>query len=69
MNGLEGSYLSRTGSVMRDRVNLLYVGTPFTVRDNFDTLASYTDQLRVPAMDALKEEAILIVVYSVFHCE
>ena len=37
VGGLEGCYLSRAGSVMRDRVNLLYSDTPFTFEANFAT--------------------------------
>ena len=54
---------------MRDRVNLLYTDTPFTFETNFSTLSIYADQLRLAAMDALAEEAILIAIYPVFHCE
>ena len=69
VSGLEGSCLSRIGSVMRDRVNLLYTDTPFAFEANFATLSAYADQLRRAALDALEEEAILIVVYPVYHCE
>ena len=69
VSGLEGSYLSRLGNMMRDRINLLYTDTPFTFAANFATLSSYADKLRHAALDALREEAILIAVYPVFHCE
>jgi hypothetical protein len=69
VSGLTGSYLSKLGSVMRDRVNLLYTDTPFTFAANRDTLSSYADKLRLAVMDALEEEAMLIAVYPVFHCE
>lgn len=69
MSGLEGSCLSRLGSVMRDRVNLLYTDTPFTFETNFATLSSYADKLRLAALNALEEEAILIAVHPLFHCE
>jgi hypothetical protein len=69
VGGLEGCYLSRAGSVMQDRVNLLYSDTPFTFEADFATLATYSDKLRLAALDALEEEAILIAVYPVFHCE
>jgi hypothetical protein len=69
VNGLEGSYLSRAGTVIRDRVNLLFTDTPFTFAANLETLSKYVDTLRSAVMDALEEEEILIVVYPVFHCE
>ena len=67
--GLEGSYLEHSGRIMRDRVNLLYTDTPFTFTSNLETLSTYADKLRLAAMSALTEEAILIVVYPVFHSD
>src|SRR5438876_10799086 len=51
--GLEGSYLSRSGRIMRDRVNLLYTDTPFSFTANFATLSSYTEKVRLAAASAL----------------
>jgi hypothetical protein len=48
VSGLEGSYLSRIGSVMRDRVNLLYTDTPFTFAANFATLSGIGESNRCP---------------------
>jgi hypothetical protein len=42
--GLEGSYLSRTGRIMRDRVNVLYADAPFTFTANLSTLSTYLDK-------------------------
>jgi hypothetical protein len=67
VRGLEGSYLSRLGAVMRDRINLLYCDTPFALDSNFDTVAAYADKLREVAFRALEEEVVLVVVYSVYH--
>jgi hypothetical protein len=69
VRGLEGSYLSRLGSVMRDRVNLLYSDTPFALDTNFATLAAYADELRDAGLRALEEEAVLITVMPVYHAE
>lgn len=69
VGGLEGSYLSRSGRIMRDRVNLLYTDTPFTFTANLETLSAYADKLRRAAFAALAEEAILVVVYPVYHSE
>ena len=65
--GLAGSYLSRLGAVMRDRVNVLYFDTPFTLNSNLAKLAAYADELRDVALRALEEEVVLVVVYSVYH--
>jgi len=69
VSGLQGSYLSRAGAVIRDRVNLLFADTPFTFAANFGTLSNYVDKLRLAVNNALEEEEILIVVYPVFHGE
>jgi hypothetical protein len=69
LRGLEGRYLARAGDIIRDRVNLIYSDTPFSLEDNFDTVAQYADRLRQAAFDALDEEAILVAIHSVFHSE
>lgn len=67
VRGLEGSYLSRLGAVMRDRINLLYCDTPFTLQSNLDKLSTYADKLREVAFRALDEEVVLVAIYSVYH--
>jgi hypothetical protein len=37
---LDGTYLSRLGLKMQDRVHLLYADTPFAFEENFTTLLS-----------------------------
>jgi hypothetical protein len=69
LRGLEGSYLSRLGLRMRDRVNLVYTDTPFAVEEHFARLSRYIDQLRDAAFEALDEEAVLVVVSKVYHAE
>jgi hypothetical protein len=69
VRGLDGSYLSRLGSKVRDRVNLIYTDTPFGLRSNRATIAHYADQLRKAAFEALEEEAVLVVVMQVYHVE
>jgi hypothetical protein len=41
VRGLEGSYLSRAGSVMHDHINLLYADASFAFTGNFATLSLY----------------------------
>ncbi len=69
LRGLSGNYLAHSGWPIQDQINLLYTDTFFTVEDNFALLSEYTDRLRVAALKALKEEAILIVVIKVYHSE
>ncbi len=67
VRGLAGSYLSRLGSVIHDQVNLLYTDTSFSCATNLAGIADYADELRDVAFRALNEEAILVVVYPVYH--
>jgi hypothetical protein len=67
MRGLEGNYLSHSGSIIRDRVNLVYTDTPFGFSDHRAPLSRYAEQLRQTAAEALDEEAILIAVLSTHH--
>ena len=69
VRGLEGSYLSRLGLKMQDRINLAYTDTPFPLPENFIRLSKYTDELREASFAALEEEAILVVAYSITHSE
>jgi hypothetical protein len=69
LRGLEGNYLSRRGLVMRDRINLLYTDTIFAIEENTEQLSRYVDELRQAAFEALEEEAVLVVVFKVYHAE
>ena len=69
IQGLDGSYLSRLGLRMQDRVHLIYTDTPFAFEENFESISRYTDALRNAAFEALAEEAILVVVLKVYHAE
>jgi hypothetical protein len=67
MRGLDGSYLSRLGVRMQDRINLIYTDTPFAFAENSEKISRYTDQLKEAAVEALEEEAILVAVLKVYH--
>lgn len=67
--GLDGSYLSRAGLSIRDRINLVYSDTPFALEDHFPLISRYADALRAAAHTALQEEAVLVVVWRVYHAE
>lgn len=69
IRGIEGHYLSRVGVVTPDRVNVLYTDAPFGFATDFALLSDYADELRDAAYKALNEEAILIVVYPVYHSQ
>jgi hypothetical protein len=67
--GLNGSYLSQSGSQIQDRVNLIYTDTPYAFEENFEIISSYADKLRMATFTALEEESILITVAKVYHAE
>jgi hypothetical protein len=69
VRGLEGSYLSRLGERVRDRINLVYTDTPFGFAENFPRVSRYADELRDAALGALEEEAVLVAVFPVYHAE
>ena len=69
VRGLEGNYLSRLGLRMRDRVNHAYTDIPVGLDEKFDRISRYADELRDAALQALEEEAVLIVVFKVYHAE
>jgi hypothetical protein len=69
VRGLDGSYLSRAGLSVRDRINLIFTDAPFSLQDNLDLVATYADSLRDAAYSALEEEAILVAVVQVYHSE
>ena len=67
VRGLEGSYLSQSGELIPDRINLLYSDAPVALSTDFATVAAYVRQLKRAAMEALSEEEILISVEQVYH--
>ena len=69
VRGLEGNYLSRLGTRMRDCINLVYTDAPFALEENFAQVSRYADELRDAAFEALEEEAVLIAVFKVYHAE
>jgi hypothetical protein len=65
--GLDGSYLSQRGEIIRDRINLLYTDAHLTLGEDFELIAEYADKLRQAAFEALEEEAVLVAVIQVHH--
>jgi len=69
IRGLDGSYLSRAGLPIQDRINLIYTDTPYGFDENFGIISGYADKLQSAASAALEEETILITVIQVYHAE
>ena len=69
VRGLEGSYLSRAGDIVQDRVNLIYTDAPFSMRGHRESVGRYAEQLKAAAFEALEEEAILVAVSVVLHSD
>ncbi len=67
IRGLDGSYLSKFSEKIQNRINLIYTDTPYSFEENSDLLSTYSDKIRKAAFEALEEEAILFVVWQVYH--
>ena len=67
VSGLDGKYLSGYGQVINDRVTLIYTDTPFDLNENLDSVSIYSDKLRESTFQSLNEEAVLVVVWPVYH--
>lgn len=48
VRGLDGSYLSKLGEKIQDRINLIYTDTPYSFQENEELLSIYTDELKKP---------------------
>ncbi len=69
LRGLDGSFLSRQGDRIRDRINLIYTDAPFGFEKNFGALSRYSGELRKAAYSALAEEAVLVAVSKIHHAD
>lgn len=69
IHGLDGSYLSEAGSLIQDRINLIYTNTPYAFEANFETISTYADKLKAAVNTALEEETVLIAVLRVYHSQ
>ena len=67
IRGAKGLYLSNSGAVDADDIDLVYTDTPFDLDADFGGLSTYTDNLRAALLEATSEESILIVVHEIFH--
>jgi hypothetical protein len=69
IRGLDGAYLSRAGSQIQDRINLIYTDTPYPFEENSEIIATYADKLKAAAFAGLEEETILVAVLKVYHAD
>jgi hypothetical protein len=69
MRGLDGRYLSRAGRQVQDRVHLIYPDTPFAFEEHGERLSRDAEALRDAALEALAAEAMLVVVWKIYHAE
>ena len=67
IRGVEGRYLSGSGELVPDRINLLYSDTPLALSKDFSIVAAYARELRRAGMEKLSEETILVSVQQVYH--
>jgi hypothetical protein len=66
----QGKYRSTAGSILPDKINILFTDTPFYWDKDRLLLEQYTTALRQVVQQVLRnEEAILIAVYPVYHIE
>jgi hypothetical protein len=69
LRGLDGSYLSRKGWCISDRINLIYTDAALSFRDNPEKWSRYGEALHRDIHQALEEEAVLVVMFGVYHVE
>jgi hypothetical protein len=69
IRGLDGSYLSRGGLKMQDKISIIYTDIPLALEENLDRVSGYADHLTKAAYEALEEEAILVAASTVYHSE
>ena len=69
IRGLDGSYLSRAGLKMQDKINIIHTDIPLAFEDNFERVSLYAANLTKAASEALEEEAILVAAFKVYHSD
>lgn len=67
IRGAKGLYLSGSGSIDADDINVVYADTAFDADADLEALSAYTDSLKAALLEATSEESILIVVNEIFH--
>ena len=69
LRGIDGSYLSRKGLLVTDRIYLIYTDAPLSIRDNLGQFSRYGEALRLAVDNALEEETVLVAMYGVYHVD
>jgi hypothetical protein len=69
VRGLSGTYLSRLGLTVEDRVNLLYSDAALDFEVDSTLVGRYAEALRRAATHALNEETVLVAVHRICHFE
>lgn len=67
VRGVDGSYLSQSGSKTPDRIALVYTDLPVALSTNFNNAERYAEELRQAAFEALSEETVLVAVAQIYH--
>lgn len=67
VRGLEGSYLSKLGNPVTDRINLIYSDVPLALSLDFARVAGYVREVKRASIDALNEEDVLVAVTQIYH--
>ena len=67
VRGLHGSYLSRSGNRIPDRINLIYTDLPLALSVKFALIEGYANHLKRAAAEALTEEEVLVAVEQIYH--
>lgn len=66
----QGKYRSTAGSILPDKINILFTDAPFSWEKDRLLLEQYTTALQQVVQQVLaNEEAILIALYPVYHIE
>ena len=66
VRGLEGSYLSRFGNRITDRINLVYSDVPLALSLDFALVAGYVREVKRASIDALNEEDVMVAVTQIY---
>jgi len=67
VRGLEGSYLSKFGKHITDRINLIYSDVPLALSLDFALVAGYVRELKRASIEALTEEDVMVAVTQIYH--
>ena len=67
VRGLSGTYLSRTGLIIEDRMNLVYSDADLDFESDAVLIGRYSEAVQHAAYRALDEEAILVAVHRIRH--